>query len=135
VLQPDLILLNDDDTGYVIVRFDQRSLETVLSSVGRLPDLSARAVCWNAIVDMVRQAELPAAEFAATLAGAMRSEPSPPVLSAAAPPRRGRPSRRRAHRRRAGGGPVRRRPTKRRRLPGRDPRRRAQGGSLAAPDR
>ena len=28
VLQPDLILLNDDDTGYVIVRFDQRSLET-----------------------------------------------------------------------------------------------------------
>jgi aminopeptidase N len=82
VLQPDLILLNDDDTGYVIVRFDQRSLETVLSSVGRLPDLPARAVCWNAIVDMVRQAELPAAEFAATLAGAMRSEPSPPVLSA-----------------------------------------------------
>ncbi len=59
VLQPDLILLNDDDTGYVIVRFDQRSLETVLSSVGGLPDLSARAVCWNAIVDMVRQAELP----------------------------------------------------------------------------
>ena len=38
--RPDLILLNDDDTGYVIVRFDQRSLDTVLSSVGRLSDLS-----------------------------------------------------------------------------------------------
>jgi aminopeptidase N len=77
-----LILLNDDDTGYVIVRFDQRSLDTVLSSVGGLSDPAARAVCWNAIVDMVRQAELPVTAFAAMLAGAMRSEPSPPVLSA-----------------------------------------------------
>jgi aminopeptidase N len=80
--RPDLILLNDDDTGYVIVRFDQRSLDTVLSSVGGLSDPAARAVCWNAIVDMVRQAELPVTAFAAMLAGAMRSEPSPPVLSA-----------------------------------------------------
>ena len=82
VHQPDLILLNDDDTGYVIVRFDPRSLETVLSSVGGLSDLAARAVCWNAVIDLVRQAELPVTVFAAMLAGAMRSEPSPPVLIA-----------------------------------------------------
>ena len=69
VLRPDLILLNDDDTGYVVVRFDPRSLETVLSSVGGLPDLAARAVCWNAVIDMVRQAELPVTAFAAMLAG------------------------------------------------------------------
>ena len=80
--RPDLILLNDDDTGYVIVRFDQRSLDTVLTSIGGLPDLAARAVCWNAVIDLVRQAELPVTAFAAMLAGAMRSEPSPPVLSA-----------------------------------------------------
>ncbi|MGH3169016.1 MAG: ERAP1-like C-terminal domain-containing protein, partial [Trebonia sp.] len=80
--QPDLLLLNDDDSGYVIVRFDPRSLETVLSSVGALPDLPARAVCWNAVIDMVRQAELPVSAFAKMLAGAMRSEPSPAVLSA-----------------------------------------------------
>jgi aminopeptidase N len=80
--RPDLILLNDDDTGYVIVRFDPRSLETVLSSVGGLPDLPARAVCWNAVIDMVRQAELPVSAFAAMLARAMRSEPSLPVLNA-----------------------------------------------------
>jgi aminopeptidase N len=80
--QPDLILLNDDDTGYVIVRFDPRSLETVLSSVGGLPDLPARAVCWNTVIDMVRQAELPVSAFTAMLAGAMRSESSLPVLSA-----------------------------------------------------
>ena len=81
-LQPDLILLNDDDTGYVVVRFDPRSLSTVLSSVGGLPDLAARAVCWNAVIDMVRQAELPVTALAAMLAQAMRSEPSPPVLDA-----------------------------------------------------
>ena len=82
VLQPDLILLNDDDTGYVIVRFDPRSLETVLSSVGGLSDPAARAVCWNAVIDMVRQAELPVTAFAAMLAVAIRSEPSRPVLGA-----------------------------------------------------
>jgi aminopeptidase N len=76
--RPDLILLNDDDTGYLIVRFDPRSLATVLSSVGGLP---ARAVCWNTVIDMVRQAELPVSAFAAMLARAMRSE-KPPVLSA-----------------------------------------------------
>jgi aminopeptidase N len=79
--RPDLILLNDDDAGYVIVRFDPRSLATVLSSVGSLPDLPARAVCWNTVIDMVRQAELPASAFAAMLARAMRSEKLP-VLSA-----------------------------------------------------
>jgi aminopeptidase N len=82
VPRPDLILLNDDDTGYVIVRFDQRSLETVLSSVGGLPDLAARAVCWNAVIDMVRQTELPITVFAAMLARATRSEPSLPVRHA-----------------------------------------------------
>ena len=59
VAQPDLILLNDDDTGYVLVRFDPRSLRTVLESAGELPDAAARAVCWNAVIDMVRQGELP----------------------------------------------------------------------------
>jgi aminopeptidase N len=79
--RPDLILLNDDDTGYLIVRFDPRSLATVLSSVGGLPDLPARAVCWNTVIDMVRQAELLVSAFAAMLARAMRSEKLP-VLSA-----------------------------------------------------
>jgi len=82
LVRPDLVLLNDDDTGYVLVRFDPRSLETVLSSVGGLTDPAARAVCWSAVIDMVRQAELPVTAFAAMLAGAMSSEPSLPVLSA-----------------------------------------------------
>jgi aminopeptidase N len=81
--RPDLILLNDDDAGYLIVRFDPGSLATVLSSVGGLPDLPARAVCWNTVIDMVRQTELPVSAFAAMLARATRSESEKlPVLSA-----------------------------------------------------
>jgi aminopeptidase N len=81
-VQPDLLLLNDDGTDYVIVRFDPRSLATALSSAGLLPDLAARAVCWNTVVDMVREAELPVTAFAAMLARAVRTESSIPVLSA-----------------------------------------------------
>jgi aminopeptidase N len=79
--RPDLILLNDDDTGYAIARFDPRSLETVLSSVSGLPHLPARAVCWNAVIDMVRQAEMPVSAFATMLAWAMPAEELP-VLNA-----------------------------------------------------
>jgi aminopeptidase N len=82
VMQPDLILLNDDDTGYVIVRFDPRSLRTVTDSIGELTDLPARAVCWNTVIDMVRQAELPVPAFVAMLARGMQREPSLSVLQA-----------------------------------------------------
>jgi aminopeptidase N len=76
LVQPDLILLNDDDTGYVIVRFDPRSLRTVTASIGELNDSSARAVCWNTAIDMVRQAELSVSAFMAMLATGIRGEPS-----------------------------------------------------------
>jgi len=80
--QPDLILLNDDDAGYVLVRFDPRSLRTVLECTGELPAAAARAACWNAAIDMVRQGELPVTAFAAMLARGMVAEPSVLVLQA-----------------------------------------------------
>jgi aminopeptidase N len=80
LLQPDLILLNDDDTGYVIVRLDPRSLRTVTESIGELTDPPARAVCWNTVIDMVRQAELPVPVFMAMLAAGLPREPSLSVL-------------------------------------------------------
>ena len=82
VLQPDLVLLNDDDMGYVIVRFDPRSLRTVTESIGELTDSPARAVCWNTVIDMVRQAELPVPVLMAMLAAGMPREPSLSVLQA-----------------------------------------------------
>ena len=82
-VQPDLILLNDDDAGYVLVRLDPRSLRTVLGSVGELPGAAARAVCWNMVIDMSPAAascRLPV--FAAVLARGMAAEPSVAVLQA-----------------------------------------------------
>lgn len=82
LVQPDLILLNDDDTGYVIVRFDPRSLRTVTGSIGELTDSAARAVCRNTAIDMVRQAELPVSAFMFMLATGIPREPSLSVLQA-----------------------------------------------------
>jgi aminopeptidase N len=58
IAQPDLILLNDEDLGYAITRFDARSLRTLMSSIGAIADPLARAVCWAAVLDMAIQGEL-----------------------------------------------------------------------------
>ncbi len=78
--QPDLILLNDDDLGYAIVRFDARSLATLAESIGQFTDSLARTVCWSAVLDMALQAELSVPEFVRILAAGMGHEPSISVL-------------------------------------------------------
>ena len=61
--RPDLVLLNDDDLTYATIRLDEHSLSTVVSHIGDLADPLARAQCWAAVCDMVRNAELGAREF------------------------------------------------------------------------
>jgi aminopeptidase N len=78
--QPDLILLNDDDAGYVLVRFDPRSFDTVTSAVGELADPSARAECWVAALDMTNQAELSIPAFAGMVSRGLATEPSVAVV-------------------------------------------------------
>src|SRR5580692_6756635 len=78
--QPDLVLLNDDDLGYALVRFDPRSLATLTDGIGEFTDSLARAVCWSAAVDMVGEAELSLPAFVRLLASGMGSEPSVSVL-------------------------------------------------------
>jgi aminopeptidase N len=80
--QPDLILLNDTDLGYAIVRFDDRSLRTLTESIGELNDSVARTVCWNAVLDMAQQAELSQPALVRILATWMGREPSISVLQA-----------------------------------------------------
>ena len=58
-----LVLVNDDDLTYAKLRLDERSLATLRSSIGTLPDSLARALCWSAAWDMTRDAELPAREW------------------------------------------------------------------------
>jgi aminopeptidase N len=78
--RPDLILLNDDDLTYAIIRFDDRSLRTLTESIGRFADGLARTVCWSAVMDMAAQAELPVPAFVAVLVSGMGSEPAISVL-------------------------------------------------------
>ena len=78
--QPDLILLNDDDLGYAIVRFDQRSLHTLMSSIGDFTDALARTICWSAVIDMASQVELSLPAFVRIVANGMGQEPSVAVL-------------------------------------------------------
>ncbi len=60
---PDLVLVNDDDLTYAKVRLDRRSRQTVLDHLHELPTALARAVCWGAIWDMCRDAELPSRDY------------------------------------------------------------------------
>jgi aminopeptidase N len=80
VAQPDLILLNDDDLTYAIVRFDDRSLATLIESAGGFADSLARTVSWSAVLDMVQQAQLPVPAFVKILASGMGAEPVVSVL-------------------------------------------------------
>jgi aminopeptidase N len=78
--QPDLILLNDDDLGYAIIRFDPRSLATLTESIGTFTSSLARAVCWSAAIDMVQEAELSMPAFVRLVVGGMGTEPAVSVL-------------------------------------------------------
>ena len=80
VRQPDLIVLNDDDSGYAIVRFDPRSLDTLTRSIGELTDPLARAVCWVAAIDMAQQAQLSLRAFVQIVSTGMETEPSVSVV-------------------------------------------------------
>ena len=59
----DLLLINDRDLSYAKLRFDQRSVATLKSHLGKLEDDLARALCWAAVWDMHRDAEISAADF------------------------------------------------------------------------
>ena len=59
----DLLLINDHDLSYGKIRFDERSIATLKSHLGKLNDGLSRALCWSAAWDMLRDAELSATDF------------------------------------------------------------------------
>jgi aminopeptidase N len=59
----DLLLINDHDLSYGKIRFDERSIATLKSHLGKLNDGLSRALCWGAAWDMLRDAELSATDF------------------------------------------------------------------------
>jgi aminopeptidase N len=77
--QPDLLLVNDDDLTFAKVRLDDRSLATVVHSIGSLDSLP-RALCWTAATDMLRDAEMSASSFVELVLGGVDHETSMGVV-------------------------------------------------------
>ncbi|MBC7375246.1 MAG: ERAP1-like C-terminal domain-containing protein, partial [Frankiales bacterium] len=61
--QPDLILVNDDDLTFAKIRLDERSLQMLTSHVGDIAESLPRTLCWAALWDMTRDAEIPARDY------------------------------------------------------------------------
>ncbi|HEV2639044.1 MAG TPA: aminopeptidase N [Actinocrinis sp.] len=80
VAQPDLVLLNDDDLGYTLVRFDERSQATLADAVGQFQDSLARSVCMTAATTMAEQGEMSVPTFVRLVGAAMETEASVPVV-------------------------------------------------------
>ncbi|WP_299536266.1 aminopeptidase N [uncultured Streptomyces sp.] len=63
--RPALVVLNDDDLTYAKVRLDPESWQTVTRTLCGVPDALTRAVIWNTARDMVRDGDLPPADYLA----------------------------------------------------------------------
>ncbi|WP_117208510.1 aminopeptidase N [Allorhizocola rhizosphaerae] len=71
---PDLLLLNDEDLSYTKLRLDERSLSTLVRHLGGVDSSLARALCWAATWDMVRDAEMAARDFVRLVTNALPGE-------------------------------------------------------------
>jgi aminopeptidase N len=77
---PDLLLLNDDDLAYAKIRFDQRSIDTLTDRLANIESPLARALCWGALWDMTRDAELPTRHWARLVSAHAEAEDDVGVL-------------------------------------------------------
>jgi aminopeptidase N len=59
----DVLLLNDDDLTYAKLRLDERSMATIVDNVAGFDNSLARALCWAAAWDMLRDGELAARDY------------------------------------------------------------------------
>ena len=59
----DLLLINDRDLSYAKLRFDPKSLATLKTHLGTISDPLTRALCWAAVWDMHRDAEISSKDF------------------------------------------------------------------------
>jgi len=73
-VQPDLLLVNDDDLTFAKIRLDERSLATLTSSLAQLTTSLPRALCWSAAWDMTRDAEMRARDFVELVANGVAGE-------------------------------------------------------------
>ncbi|WP_091651633.1 aminopeptidase N [Micromonospora pallida] len=70
----DVLLLNDDDLTYAKLRLDERSMSIVVQHIAGFESSLARALCWTAAWDMVRDAELAARDYVALVLAGLPAE-------------------------------------------------------------
>jgi aminopeptidase N len=70
----DVLLINDDDLTYAKLRLDETSMATVVRHIVGFDNSLARALCWAAAWDMVRDAELAARDYVALVCAGLPSE-------------------------------------------------------------
>jgi aminopeptidase N len=70
----DLFLLNDGDLTYAKIRFDGASLDALSRTLPGLAEPLPRALVWGAVLDAVRDAELPVGDLVALCAAALPAE-------------------------------------------------------------
>jgi aminopeptidase N len=68
---PAAIVLNDSDLTFATIKVDPESWRSLVACAMDVSDPLAESVCWNAAWQMVQDAELEAAEFAAIVARRM----------------------------------------------------------------
>jgi aminopeptidase N len=71
----DLFLINDGGLGYTKIRFDARSVQTLMLNLGKINDPIARTLAWVGIWDMWRDAEIATHDFARLLIEGLKTEP------------------------------------------------------------
>ncbi|GGM18402.1 aminopeptidase N [Micromonospora yangpuensis] len=70
----DVLLLNDEDLSYTKLRLDEASMATVVQHIAGFESSLARALCWAAAWDMVRDAELAARDYVALVVAGLPAE-------------------------------------------------------------
>jgi aminopeptidase N len=83
VRAPDVLLLNDDDLTYAKLRLDPRSMATVVEHIAKVESSLARALCWTAAWDMVRDGELAARDYLRLVGAGLAAERDINLVTAA----------------------------------------------------
>ena len=78
----DLVLINDKDQTYAKLRFDDRSIATMKSHLGKLDDSLARGLIWASLWDSCRDGELSTTDYIAIALNALATESDISIVSA-----------------------------------------------------
>jgi aminopeptidase N len=70
----DLVLINDGDQSYAKLRFDDRSIATMKSHLGKLDDSLSRGLIWASLWDSTRDGELAASDYVTIAINALAGE-------------------------------------------------------------